>query len=202
MSGQDPAPTPGQSDMTDQIDGKAVERFDISESDGGIMEAHPYGEYVRSADYKALLSERDALQAQVEGLTKERDFENGSRLASEAQLGVEIDRLMRERDAALAREGAVAMGMIKLKSGKPRLESNSDYSRGWNDAMFKLSQDIPTDAAAALAQREDEVFLAGFMASCEGYNGEYPCPDHGYENDARWCFMRDEALKRSGKETK
>lgn len=76
--------------MTDQIDGKAVERLvqliNIGGDHCGMGLASEYPpdyedeftegradneEYVRASDYDTLLSERDALQAQVEGLTED-----------------------------------------------------------------------------------------------------------------------------------
>lgn len=138
--------------MTDQIDGKAVER--------GVEWLREIDMHDEAAAVTALLSERDALQAQVEGLTKERDFENGSRLTSEAQLGVEIDRLMRERDAALAREGAMAME-VRAQYLSCAMQVFNDAGCGCDDAenIAKAIRDlpIPTDAAAALARREDDV---------------------------------------------
>lgn len=39
-------------------------------------------------------------------------------------------------------------------------------------------------------------YLAGFGASCEGYNAEWPFGDHNEnpENDPHWCMKRDLAL--------
>ena len=41
-----------------------------------------------------------------------------------------------------------------------------------------------------------QAYLAGFMASGEGYNGEYPFQDKGRnpEDDPAWCRDRDNAL--------
>ncbi len=46
-----------------------------------------------------------------------------------------------------------------------------------------------TDDLRALLQA---AYLAGFMASAEGWNGEHPCID--YAQDEYWLKRRDEAL--------
>jgi hypothetical protein len=42
-----------------------------------------------------------------------------------------------------------------------------------------------------------QAYLAGFMASGEGYNGEYPFQDNerNPEDDSAWCQKRDNALR-------
>lgn len=57
----------------------------------------------------------------------------------------------------------------------------------------------PADLSAALTARLDAewnaAYLAGFMASGEGWNGEYPFSDHGKrpDNQDHWLDDRDEA---------
>lgn len=52
---------------------------------------------------------------------------------------------------------------------------------------------IPLFAAPPAPGIAEAAYLAGFMASSEDYNGEYPGIE--YEHDARWCFDRDAALR-------
>ena len=48
-----------------------------------------------------------------------------------------------------------------------------------------------------LKQLLEKAYLAGFSASGEGYNGEYPFRDKGLwpDDNADWCQERDEKLK-------
>lgn len=62
-------------------------------------------------------------------------------------------------------------------------------------------------SALAKAEREgmERAYLAGFAASGEGWNGEYPFSDHAGSplDDDDWCEMRDrfitEILSEAGK---
>ena len=49
-----------------------------------------------------------------------------------------------------------------------------------------------TPSSAGMVSVE-AAYLAGFMASAEGYNGEHPCIE--FEHDARWFYDRDKALR-------
>lgn len=59
------------------------------------------------------------------------------------------------------------------------------------------AREMAFDIALALATAEHEgmkrAYLAGFAASAEGLNGEYPFSDRGLnpQDDADWCEMRD-----------
>lgn len=128
-----------------------------------------------------------ALQAQVEGLTKEND-----RLAKawEAKHDYQVKQskshaeyfdksqrrmheLVAERDAALAREGAVAMEVREAAASECASLCHS-YTPGrheqYNAAIAAATRaielmPIPTDAAAAQARREDEMIerVAAYM---------------------------------------
>ncbi|MDT1061158.1 hypothetical protein RM190_04755 [Paracoccus sp. CPCC 101403] len=127
-----------------------------------------------------------AALARVDALTKERDFEQSSRLTSESQMGVEIDRLIRERDAAikernqwcidynalttrfddltdkLAASGAVAEAM-RVKIEALRTDPSSSimqdayWAKTWDACIDRVLELIPTDAAAALAEHDKRV---------------------------------------------
>ena len=55
--------------------------------------------------------------------------------------------------------------------------------------------DVPTALTARLDAEWNAAYLAGFMASGEGWNGEYPFSDHGKrpDNQDHWLDDRDEA---------
>lgn len=198
--------------MTEQIDGKAVERLRGYAKDMQHLDDEEL--YEDGAALLALIEERDALQKQVEGLTKDlatavkyRDaYRECDRIASEAL------------SAALAREGAVATAA--WIAGRDAAAATFGAH-----AMLIANVQPPTDAAAALARREDEAFNAG-MASVKNAFLESAQHDQGgldysamvgipicnadeletevafYERAAE--FVQQEmdriALKRSGKE--
>lgn len=62
---------------------------------------------------------------------------------------------------------------------------------------------IEQQPADKLKQLLEKAYLAGFNASGEGYNGEYPFRDKGQwpDDNADWCQERDESLKELLEET-
>lgn len=175
-----------------QIDAKAVERCYI------WSDEYACGTWVRASDYNALLSERDALQAQVEGLTQERDrFEaslaRACLVGGTAYLVERAQKAEADLSAALSREGAVAME-VRARDLSCAMQVFSDAGCGCDDAenIAKAIRalPIPTDAAAALARREDEVIeecARSFETQMGSFNG-------------REAAKLVRALKRSGKE--
>lgn len=138
----------------------------------------------RGHSLESIVPQVGLLQAQVDGLTKERDMcQNFFRscLNGNHALREKTQQAVQERDAALAREGAVAMeGPITEAQthidGLLVAQIIRDAQRGFRDIyphhVFALGVGpiqsmlglavmnghiIPTDAAAALTQREDEV---------------------------------------------
>lgn len=70
-----------------------------------------------------------------------------------------------------------------------RLEASEQRSnRRYGDALALRAR-----LEKAEAERE-AAYLAGFMASGEGYNGEYPFEFANIEDDADWLKMRDRDL--------
>lgn len=176
-----------------QIDGKVVERWKTDLAWGRMARDDQKGDWVRASDYDAILSERDALQAQVDGLTKERDMYQDffrSCLNGNHALKEKTQQAVQERDAALAHEGAVAMEVreraAEYIAGFVQSGVNCNFL-GMADTIYAI--EIPTDAAAALARREDEV-----IEECAVHI------ETVWSNEIADDLRR--ALKRSGKETK
>lgn len=166
--------------MTDQIDGKTVERV------RRMIQVHEYQPlHLRlqiSDMLRALLSERDALKAQVEALHRERTNMIATHRDS-------IKRLTGERNAALAREGAALSRAISIVLE----ECGKDREVRLGDRIVKRLE-IHTDAAAAMERREDEV-----REECAMVLEHH----HTDEADSILCRIWQEgirALKRSGKE--
>lgn len=88
-------------------------------------------------------------------------------------------------DMARALEQHRGSLLVEIMSMFDQMQRQLDYSRGG-----KLG---PVDQPQPSASVVEAAYLAGFMASSEGYNGEYPGIE--YEHDARWCFDRDAALR-------
>ncbi len=61
--------------------------------------------------------------------------------------------------------------------------------------MTDNGPNVGPDAAAAFARALQAAYLAGFKASGEGWNGEYPFEGEDPEKDAHWVEKRDRALK-------
>ncbi len=83
-----------------------------------------------------------------------------------------------------------------------------DYSRlkKPSDSAFSALQDTLAESTATslahlIAEKKAEAYKAGFMASAEGFNGEYPFDDNGeeVEENEAWREMRDEWLRHQAK---
>lgn len=81
---------------------------------------------------------------------------------------------------------------------KPVVFDNPNYEKPTDQRQVegRLNRTPRSKASALWAERIKQAYLAGFNASGEGYNGEYPFRDNDHEPDADadWCAGRDQAI--------
>lgn len=103
-------------------------------------------------------------------------------------------------------EKEYTIGIVTLSSAQSLLAERTKQRDEWKDMATELKGLVEewkarAEAAEALLKeaREkalQEGFLCGFMASGEGYNGEYPFDeDADYLRDPWWIEMRDRKLR-------
>ena len=170
-----------------QIDGKAVERFEPTlmgtREDYADMEECAGGSYVRASDYDALLAERDALLAQVDGLREGLETSKKYRDAYQ-----ECDRIATARVRELEeREGAAAAAA--WIDGRDAAGATFGAH-----AMLISNVQPPTAPSAALAKRMDGAFNEGVEAAAVKMD------IYDYDDAGNRLAKLIRALKRSGKE--
>lgn len=164
--------------MTDQIDGKAVERLRGYAKD--MQHLDDLELYEDGAALLALLSERDALQKQVGDIRQQRDVAVAAMVRNHERA--------EKAEAALAREGAVAMEV------RERIEATLTDAEFGEPVLRRVRAiPLPTAPSAALARREDEV-LDGAIVRLRHEVTINPCLT--FSDAIEWL----EALKRSAKE--
>lgn len=114
-----PSPTP----QPPAVEAEVVERCSMVETFGGTaMMPREDGEWVRFTDLEAALK---AKTDEIERLRRERDFEQSSRLTSEAQLATVISNLERRLEAAEASNKALREGLEQIAYGKTILSAEA-----------------------------------------------------------------------------
>lgn len=106
-------------------------------------------------------------------------------------LQAENSRLTAELAEAREKNGTL---IEKINAKRPRLESNHDYSRGWNDACFAVSQ-IDPDATATLAARDKRVRAETLNAANVYLTVQYGIMALGHHIDRDRILARLDQLK-------